>query len=105
MKLFSAVSEDQPAWKVILTGAAIPGIILGFCTLFAIILSFARGWDTQSSIGVGVTVGFFFSFYGGLQVMGAIIFQSKGYRSNLFLALGYIIIWAGCLGLIFKIFG
>jgi len=104
VKLLSFSLENQPAWKVILRGAAIPGLTVAFCVFVAIVISFTRGWDVQNSIGYGVAAGLFFSLYGGLEMMGAIVFQSKDFGTNLLLAFGYLITWAGCLAIVFRVF-
>ena len=105
MKFFSFTLQGKTPWQIALRGAAIPGMIVGACTLFAMIFGLFNGSSILSASKIGIALGLFFSLYGGIEiVVVGILFSSKDIKTNSLLALGYLIVWVACLFLIFGVF-
>ena len=105
MKFFSFTLQGKTPWQIALRGAAIPGMIVGACTLFAMIFGLFNGSSILSASKIGIALGLFFSLYGGIEiVVVGILFSSKDIKTNSLLALGYLIVWGACLFLIFGVF-
>ena len=105
MKFFSFTLQGKTPWQITLRGAAIPGMIVGACTLFAMIFGLFNGSSILSASKIGIALGLFFSLYGGIEiVVVGILFSSKDIKTNSLLALGYLIVWGACLFLIFGVF-
>ena len=105
MKFFSFTLQGKTPWQIALRGAAIPGMIVGACTLFAMIFGLFNGSSILSASKIGIALGLFFSLYGGIDiVVVGILFSSKDIKTNSLLALGYLIVWVACLFLIFGVF-
>ncbi len=103
MKFFNFSIDDKPAWKIILRGAAVPGLITGACIIIAVIMAFFQEWDFNNNIKVGVVVGLFFSLWGGLEVAFGLLFWGGSKRTNFYLFLGYMLTWVFSIALIFKL--
>ncbi|MGB0907496.1 MAG: hypothetical protein ACPGVT_08380 [Maricaulaceae bacterium] len=96
--------KDKPIWQIVLRGAAIPGMIVVFCSVIGAVMAIFNGNDIWQTAKIGVWVGLFFSLWGGLEIMILIVVESKENRTNFSLALGYFIVWASCLFIIFSQF-
>ena len=104
MKFFSFTLQGKKPWQIALRGAAIPGMIVGACTLFAMVFGLFNGSSILSASKIGIVFGLFFSLYGGIEIVVGILFSSKDIKTNSLLALGYLIVWGAFLFLIFGVF-
>lgn len=104
MKLFSFTLQGKTSWQIALRGAAIPGMIVGACTLISMIFGLFNSSSILSASKIGIVLGLFFSLYGGIEIVFGILFSSKDIKTNSLLALGYLIVWGACLFLIFGVF-
>jgi len=92
--------DEKPAWKVVLRGAAIPGMIVGVCAIIGFFYALLNDGDTKGITKIGAAVGLFFSLWGGLEAMISIFFSSENKRTGSYLVLGYAIVWMICIYLI-----
>ena len=95
--------EGKPWWKIALRGAAIPGLIVAACVCIAVLLSYFYGGNLHYHVKIGIYVGLFFSLYGGIEMMIALLFLNEDIRTNGLLAMGYGVVWLVCLFLIFGV--
>ena len=101
MKLSLKPLKGKPAWQIILRGAAIPGAIVAACVLIGVIYAAIRGFNVEAAMEYGVLAGLFISLVGVLDIVVAIFISSKDIKTNSLLALGYMIVWAICVSIVF----
>jgi len=93
--------EGKPSWKIILRGAAIPGVIVAACALVGFGMALSNNGDIEQTTKIGVGLGLFFSLWGGLYLVFEIISARElSWRVRRYLCLGYIITWVACISLI-----
>lgn len=102
MKFFPLTLDGKPSWKIVLRGAAIPGIIVGVCALIAIVYALLNGSDIIDSANRGIGLGLFFSLFGVLEIIVGILFSSKDIKTNSLLIFGYLLVWGACVYIIFS---
>ena len=93
--------DGKPAWKIILRGAAIPGMIVAAFAFIGFLSSFGIDATPIEGAKFGAGVGLFFSLWGGLETMTSIFFLDKNKRLTSLLVLGYAIVWAVSIYFIF----
>jgi len=101
MKFSYMTIAGKSPWQIILRGAAIPGMIVGACVIIAFIYALFDGSNIASTTKIGVGVGLFFSLLGFFEIVFGILFSSKDIKINSLLVVGYLIVWAACLYVIF----
>ena len=100
---FDLELTGKPWWKIVLRGAALPGLIVAAISLCAIIMSVIETGDPIYYLRAGIFFGLFITLFGGIEMMISLLLQSREFRINGLLALGYAITWAFSLIIIFKI--
>lgn len=96
--------EGKPWWKIVLRGAALPGMIVALIALCAAAMSAIKTSEPTYYLKAGIYFGLFATIFGGIGQMLTLIFLSKDIRTNGLLALGYGITWAVCLFLLYRVF-
>ena len=102
MKFPSLTLEGKPPWKIILRGAAIPGIIVGACAFIAYVYALFEGSNIADTTKIGIVLGLFISLLGVFEITIGILFSSKDIKTNALLILGYLLVWGACLYIIFS---
>ena len=100
MKLPSVSLQGKPAWKIILRGAAIPGMIVATIVIIAAMYAVVTGSPIYETMKIGIIIGLFVSLFTGLEIILTILVSSKDFKTNSLLALGYLLVWVCCIYLI-----
>ncbi|MDB2439741.1 hypothetical protein N9W89_13595 [Hellea sp.] len=102
MKFLTLTLDGKPSWRIVLRGAAIPGVIVGACALIAIVYALFNGSDIVDTVKIGIGLGVFFSLFGVIEIVVGILFSSKDIKTNSLLILGYLLVWGACMYIIFS---